>query len=76
MAHHWSGIISTIVVAAVNTRPALVVVVATRGLDDCSTELLAKVGDGNLKLGEVLKGNEKLCMGGSAVYGEGTIGHS
>ena len=71
-----SGTISTIAVAAVDARPAVVVVVATRGLDACSTELLAKVGDGNLKLGKVLKSNGELCVGGSAVSGEVTIGHS
>ena len=50
-----SGTISTIVVAAVATFQAVVVVVATRGLDACSAKLLVKVGDGILKLGEVLK---------------------
>ena len=52
-----SGTLSTILVAAVAARPAVVVLVATRGLDACSAELLAKIGNGNLKLGKVLKGN-------------------
>ena len=38
--------------------------------------MLAKVGDGNLKFGEVLKGNEEMRVGGSAVGGECTIGRS
>ena len=50
--------------------------VGARGLDTCSTELLAKVGDGNLEFGKVLKVNEDLGVGGSAVGGEFTIGHS
>ena len=56
------GILSTVVVAAVATRPAVVVVVATRGIYACSDELLVKVEYGDLKLGEVLKGNEELCV--------------
>ena len=71
-----SGIISNIVVEAVAARPEVVVVVDTRGIDACIAELLAKVGDGNLKLGEVLKGNDDLCVSGRAVVGEGTIGRS
>ena len=71
-----SGKLSTIVVAAVAACPAVVVVVATGGLDSSSSELLAKVDDGNLKLGEVLKGNEELYVGGSAVGDECTIGRS
>ena len=71
-----SGTISTIVVAAVATFQAVVVVVDTRGLDACSAKLLVKVGNGNLKLGEILKDNEELCMSGSAVSGECTIGRS
>ena len=52
------------------------VVVATGGLDACSTEFLAKVGDGNLNLGKVLKVNEVLCVGVSEVSGKCTIGCS
>ena len=63
-------------VAAVAARPEVVVVEATGGLDACSTELLAKVDDGDLEFGEVLKGNEELCECGSAVGGECTIGFS
>ena len=76
VARRRSGTLSTIVVAAVSACPVVVVVVATGGLDACSTEFLAKVGDGNLNLGKVLKGNEDLCVGGSPVGGEGTIGCS
>ena len=32
-----------------------------------------KVGDGNVKLGDVLKLNEELCVGGSAFGGDFTI---
>ena len=71
-----SGTLSTIVVAAVAPCPAVVVVVATGGLDACSAKLLAKVGYGNLKLGYVLKGNKELWVGGSEVSGECTIGRS
>ena len=63
-------------VAAVSARTLVVVALATTGLDACSAELLAKVGGSNLKLGEVLKGNEELCVGVSAFSGEGTIGCS
>ena len=52
------GTLSTVVVAAVSALPAVLVVVATGGLDACSAEVLAKVGDGDLEIGEVLKGNE------------------
>ena len=38
--------------------------------------MLAKVGDSNLEFGKVLKVNEDLGVGGSAVGGEFTIGHS
>ena len=70
------GTLSTIVVTSVAVCPTVVVVVATGGIDAYSAELLVKVGDGNLKLGKVLKGNEELCVGVSAVVGEGTIGCS
>ena len=56
--HHRSGTLSTRVVAAGAARPAVVFRVAAGGLDACSSEFLAKVGDGNLKFGEVLKGNK------------------
>ena len=71
-----SGTFSTGAVAAGATRPAVVVRVAAGGLDACSTELLAKVGDGNMKSGEVLKGNAELGVGDSAVGGECNLGHS
>ena len=70
------GTLSTIVVAAVSTCSEVVVLVATGGLDACSAELLAKVGDGNLKLCEVLKGNAELCVSSSAVGGECNIDRS
>ena len=54
VARHRSGTLFTIVVAEVAVYPAVVVVVATGGLDACSAEFLAKVSDGNLKLGKVL----------------------
>ena len=73
VACHRSGTLSTIVVTAVAARPAVVVVVDTGRLDACSAELLAKVDEGNLKLGEVLNDNEELCVAGCAVGGEGTI---
>ena len=71
-----SGTLPTILVAAVAACPAVVVVVATGGLDAYSANLLAKVGDSNLKLGKILKGNVELGVGGSAVNGECTIGCS
>ena len=52
------------------------VVVATGVLYACSAELLAKIGNGNLKLGKVQKGSEELCVGGIAVGGECTFGRS
>ena len=70
------GGLSIVVVAAVAACPSAVVVVDTGGLDACSTELLVKVGDSNLKLGKVLKGNKDLCVCGSAVGGECNIGRS
>ena len=76
MARQRSGTLSTILVAAVAARPALVVVLDTGVLGSCSAEFLAKVGNGNLKISEVLKGNEELCVGGSAVCGECIIGCS
>ena len=70
------GTLSTVVVAAVAAHPEVMVLVVNEGLDACSAELLAKFGDGELKLDEGLKGNEELCVGGSAVGGECTIGRS
>ena len=35
-----------------------------------------KVGDSDLKLEEVLKGNEELCVCGSSISGEFNIGRS
>ena len=55
--HHRGGTLSTVVVTAVAARPAVLLVVDTGGIDSCSAKLLAKVGNGNLKIGEVLKGN-------------------
>ena len=76
MARLWCGTSTTSVIAAVAARPSVVVAVATGGLDSCSAKLLAKVDDSNMKLGEVLKGNDDLCVSGRAVVGEGTIGRS
>ena len=76
VARRRSGTLLTRVVAAGAAHPAVVVRVAAGGLDACSAELLAKVGDGNLKFGKVLKGNEELGVGVSAVIGECTIGCS
>ena len=67
MACRRSRTFSTGVVAAGAAYPAVVVWLDARGLDACSTELLAKVGDGNMKFREVLQGNEDLGVGGSAV---------
>ena len=64
------------VVAAGAARLAVVVRGAAEGLDACSAELLSKVGDGNMKFGEVLQGNYELGVGGSAVCGEYTVGRS
>ena len=76
VARRKSGTFSTIVIAAVAAFPAVAVVVATGGLDAFSAKLLANFVNGNLNLGKVLKGNEDLCVGGSPVGGEGTIGCS
>ena len=76
VTRHRGGTLSTVVVIAVAARTSVFVVVATVGLDACTAELLAKVGYGDLKLGKVLKGNEELCMCGSVVGSECTIGHS
>ena len=65
-----SGKFSTGVVAAGAARPAVAVWGAVGGLDTCSAELLLGVSNGNMKLCEVLQGNEDLGVGGSAVCGE------
>ena len=64
------------VVAAGAARPEVVVWGAAGELDACSAELLSKVGDGNMRFGEVLQGNEELGVGGSAVCSECTVGRS
>ena len=69
VAYCRSGEFSTGVVAAGAARPAVVVWGAVGGLDACSAELLSKVGDGNMKFGKVLQGDEELGVGGSAVCG-------
>ena len=51
VARRRSGTLLTRVVAVGAARPAVVFWVAAGGLDACSTELLAKVGVGNLKFG-------------------------
>ena len=67
---------STGVVAAGATCTAVVVRGAAGGLDTCSAELFSEVGDGYIKLREVLQGNAELGVGGSAVGGEGAVGCS
>ena len=64
-----SGTFSTGVVAAGAAHPAVVVRGDSGGLDTCCSELLSKAGDGNMKFGEVLQGDEELGLGGSSVYG-------
>ena len=49
-----SGTLSTGVLATGNACPAVVVWVIAGGLDTCSAELLSEVGNGNMKLREVL----------------------
>ena len=71
-----SGTFSTGVVAAGATCPAVVVRGAAGGHDTCSAELLSEVGDGNMKLREVLQGNEELRVGGCAACGECAVGRS
>ena len=71
-----SGTVLTGVVAAGAARPSVVVRGASGGLYICSAELLSEVGDGNMKLREVLQGNEELGVGGSAVCGECDVGYS
>ena len=62
-----SGKFSTWVIAAGAACPSVLFRVAAGGLDTCRAELLAQVGDGNLKFGEVLKGYKELGVGGCAV---------
>ena len=76
VACHRSGTFLTGVVAAGAARSTVVVRVAAGGLDACSAELLAHVGDVNMEFGEVLQRNEDLGVGGSAVWGECTVGRS
>ena len=64
------------VIAAGATCPAVVVRGASRGLDTCSAELFLEVCNGDMQLCKVLQGNEELGVGGSAVYGECTVGCS
>ena len=71
-----SGKFSTGLVAAGAAPPSVVVWVTAGRLDACSAELLSKVGDVNMKFGLVLQGDEDLGVGGSAVYGECTVGRS
>ena len=73
MAYRRSGEFSTGLVVAGAAHPALVVWLAVGGLDACSAEFLAQVGNGNLKFIKVLKVNEELGVGGSAVGGESTV---
>ena len=67
---------STGVVAGGAARPAVAVRESSRGLDTCSAELLSKVSNSNMKLCEVLQGDEELGVGGSEVYGESAVGRS
>ena len=67
---------STGVVAAGTACPAVVLRGAAEVLDTCSAELLSEVSGGNMKLREVLQGNEDLGVGGCAVCGEGDVGRS
>ena len=76
VACHKTGTFSTGVVAAGIARLAVVVWVAAGGIDACSAELLAQVGNGNMEFGEVLQGNEDLGVGGSPVCGECTVSRS
>ena len=76
VACHRSGTFSTRVVTAGASRPAVLVRGAAGGLDTCSAELLLEIGDGNMKLREVLQVNEELGVGGSAVCGECDVGRS
>ena len=63
VARRRSGTLSTRVVAAGAARTSVVVRVAAGGLDACSSELLLKVGDGNMKFSKVLQGDEDLGVG-------------
>ena len=49
---------------------------AANGLDTCSAELLSEVGDGNMKICEVLQGDLELGVGVRAVCGECAVGRS
>ena len=76
VAYRRSGTFLTGVVAAGSACPAVVVRGAAGGLDTCSAELLPEVGDGNMKLHEVLQGDDELGVGIRAVCGEGAVGRS
>ena len=71
-----SGTFSTGVVAAGAARPAVVVQGAAGVLDTCSAEFLSEVRDGNMKLREVLQGDEELGVGGSSVCSGCDVGCS
>ena len=71
-----SGTFSDGVVAAGAACPAVVVWGAAGGVDTCSAELLSEVGDGDMKLREVLQGDEELGVSGRAFCGEGAVGSS
>ena len=55
-----SGTFSTGVVAAGAACPAIVVRGAAGGHDTCSAEFLSEVGDSNMQLRKVLRGDEEL----------------
>ena len=71
-----SGTFLTGVVAAGVACPAVVVRGAAGGFDTCSAELLSEVGEGNMKLREVLQVDEELGVGGRAVCGERAVGRN
>ena len=68
------GTFSTGVVAAGAARPAVVIQGAAGVLDAYSSELISKVGDGNMKFSDVLQGDEDLGVGVSALCGECAVG--
>ena len=76
VACHRSGTFSTGVVAAGAARPEVVVQVADGGLYACSAELLSEVGDGNMKLREVLQVNKELGVDDSAICSDCAVGCS
>ena len=76
VACHRSGTFSTGLVAVGAARPSVIVQGASGGLDTCSAELLSEVGNGNMKLREVLQGDEDRGVGDRAVCGECAAGRS